>query len=688
MPGRAYRLPPKFFHLALLLGLLGGLAAGLWLGGSAVHAQSGLPTKPDIHTVTGLHQGLRVYWYEPSEDGGSPLTGYDVHYRASGTKTWTDAGHAGLTQPAAISGLRFGTTYEVQVRAVNANGAGPWSAAESRRTLSNDGRPDPPLPPTLEAGNGQVEVAWTAPNYTGGRAITGYRVLYTTDAAATWRSWRPGGNRLIAGAAATITGLDDGVTVGVVVAALNARGQGRYSSPIAEAEPMQAAAPPPTPGAPRVISRGASMEVYWSSLSAAPPVTGYELQYQAIAWNASVWPETWTAVVAGLDADAVFYWHEELDPDRRYRYRVRAVNHIGAGDWSPVSPEAGAQPRPGVPALRAQTAASGSVKLSWSKGPASVTLWEYRWRRADGAFGRWVRIAGSGAETTEHLVSGLAEDTRYEFVLHSYNAAGAGSSSAWVGAVAGLPPTKPRVSLWYGDYDASGGATARGSYAFLSDARDLTSGITNFASAPTAAALLVNVEGYGGRDYADFLDGVVVGDTFTWRHTARCWFAYRVTGLKSDPPAPARKMFAIKLTVQDSCAVPIQDPGPGSFDVIEWGPPPSEPVIGPDGIRVFPDRYPVAGGHTYRLTENGYGISWIVVDVPAGMQLIQLGASEEFGGYITVFLRDLASGAMLALDYDTGEEVGRYIPLRYSAASKVSAQFDAIAASARVQRRP
>jgi len=222
----------------------------------------------------------------------------------------------------------------------------------------------------------------------------------------------------------------------------------------------------------------------------------------------------------------------------------------------------------------------------------------------------------------------------------------------------------------------------------LSDATDLLSGITSFASASTAEAILLNVEGYGGRQYADFLDQVAVGDTFTWLHTPRCWFAYRVTKLLSDSSAPDRKLFAIKLTSQDPCAVQIRDPGPSSFDRINWGPPPNQPFIGIDGVRFFPDNYPVAGGHTYRLTEYGFGISRIVIDVPAGMRLVHTGVSEEFGGYITVWLRDEVSGAILALDYDTGAEVVRYIPEVNGSDGgmrDVGALLDAIAASARVK---
>jgi hypothetical protein len=66
-------------HLLGLV-LLAGLAAGVWSSADDVSAQEGLPTRASVHTITALHQGLQVYWYEPGEDGGSALTAYDVEY--------------------------------------------------------------------------------------------------------------------------------------------------------------------------------------------------------------------------------------------------------------------------------------------------------------------------------------------------------------------------------------------------------------------------------------------------------------------------------------------------------------------------------------------------------------------------------------------------------------------------------
>ena len=417
-------------------------------------------------------------------------------------------------------------------------------------------------------------------------------------------------------------------------------------------------------------------------------VCAHELRYQLTAWDADSWPEEWTTIDETIAASAAEYLHSGLNPDRRYRYQVRALNNIGAGEWSRPFPRTAA--RPGAAVLSARTAASGSVALSWSAAPFGAARWEYRRRPTGGGrvlwtalagWSPWTTIASSGGYAARRIVSGLTEDVRYDFQVRAVNAAGPGRASATAAAAAGLTPTPPSTSLLYDEYDATSGATAPGAHSILSDAADLSSGIVKFADAPTAAALLVNVDGFGGRRYAEFLADVAVGDAFTWEHPTKCWFAYQVTELLDDPPAPARKLFAIELTAQDSCTGPVSVRG--LYYRLIWGPAPSEPRIGADGIRILPADYPVEGGHAYRLGDYGW-LSRVVIDVPAGMRLIESVLSEEW----TAFLQDEASGAVLGLDFYSGEDVGRYVPPEYDASGDtrdVSALFDAIAESARIQ---
>ena len=77
---------------------------------------------------------LTVEWEEP-ENTGSAITDYDVRYREVGSGgDFIDARHEGTARTATLTGLRPGTAYEVQVRATNATGTGPWSQLGEVRT--------------------------------------------------------------------------------------------------------------------------------------------------------------------------------------------------------------------------------------------------------------------------------------------------------------------------------------------------------------------------------------------------------------------------------------------------------------------------------------------------------------------------------------------------------------------------
>ncbi len=455
-------------------------------------------------------------------------------------------------------------------------------------------------------------------------------------------------------------------------------------------------APPPRPMPGTVLhgaSIGAALRLNWTAVSAVPSVSAYELQYQTTAWNAISWPDSWTTINDTIAAGATGYLHRNLDSNQRYRYQLRARNGVDASEWSRAFPEVGL--RPGAPLLVARTAASGSVALSWSAAPTGATRWEYRRRPGSGSWGAWTAIADSDASTAKHTIGGLTEDARYQFQLRAHTASGASLASATAVAVAGLTPTVPseRESLFYDDLDSASGATRPGSYAFLKSANDLTSGATTFAEVSTAEALLLNTSGYGGRDYAEVLSTVLVGDRITWSPYSRCWYHYRVTEILTDPPPPARKLLRITLHSEDPCGAAAAQAGTakGEFDesrsnvtAFGWDPPPNEPRVGADGIRILPGRYPAEGGHTYRLMEWDHPTP-IVIDVPDGMRLITRGGLWSHGPTLYTYV-DEATGSSLWLEPQTGLHADYSVQTpngREDLAAAVPARFDAIIASIR-----
>jgi len=98
--------------------------------GTTTVTPSGPPAAPTLAaTPGGPGTGqIALIWTKP-DDGGSPITSYQVRCRTTRSGTWVAYPTSGLGTSLTVTGLRPGTPYECQVAAVNAHGAGPWSAS-------------------------------------------------------------------------------------------------------------------------------------------------------------------------------------------------------------------------------------------------------------------------------------------------------------------------------------------------------------------------------------------------------------------------------------------------------------------------------------------------------------------------------------------------------------------------------
>jgi len=89
------------------------------------------PAQPDAPAVRtpagGSTTSLDVNWTAPDMTGKPAISDYDVQYRPVGTATWTDHDFAGAGTSTTLTGLDFGTMYQVQVLARNDEGDSPWS---------------------------------------------------------------------------------------------------------------------------------------------------------------------------------------------------------------------------------------------------------------------------------------------------------------------------------------------------------------------------------------------------------------------------------------------------------------------------------------------------------------------------------------------------------------------------------
>ena len=121
------------------------------------------PGRPAVPRITAsTTHGLSVAWTAPANTG-PPLGGYDLQYREGSSGAFTDGGRSTGTT-AALTGLATGTDYEIQVRARNDEGDGPWSPSAAGRTTVNQA-------PAFAEGSSTVRTV--AENTPAGRDIGG-----------------------------------------------------------------------------------------------------------------------------------------------------------------------------------------------------------------------------------------------------------------------------------------------------------------------------------------------------------------------------------------------------------------------------------------------------------------------------------------------------------------------------------
>ena len=93
------------------------------------------PDTPFAPTVTALSStSLQVNWDAP-DNTGPPITDYDYRYRDVSAQTWTEVTNTTITRTTeTVDGLTPSTSYDVEVRAKNAEGTSEWSNPGNRAT--------------------------------------------------------------------------------------------------------------------------------------------------------------------------------------------------------------------------------------------------------------------------------------------------------------------------------------------------------------------------------------------------------------------------------------------------------------------------------------------------------------------------------------------------------------------------
>ena len=135
----------------------------------------GQPAAPTVSATAGSTTSLDVTWTAPTNTGPA-IASYDLQYRAGTSGNFTNGPQNVTGTSAAIGSLAADTSYEVQVRATNAEGDGDWSVAGTGRTTATSAPGAPTGLTATASGTTAINLSWSAPGSTGGSAITGYKI--------------------------------------------------------------------------------------------------------------------------------------------------------------------------------------------------------------------------------------------------------------------------------------------------------------------------------------------------------------------------------------------------------------------------------------------------------------------------------------------------------------------------------
>ena len=343
-------------------------------------------------------------WDDPRDPS---ITGYQKW--VASTLTWQDIPGSDANTTAADGRVR-------RLRAVNANGVGPWVPPTTVHS------PTPARPTGLRSApaNGRVTLTWDDP----GRNVYIEFYRYTTDGGDTWTEI-PDSRTTARGQFTryTVPNLSNGQTYTFALQAENDTGASPVSAAVT-ATPQGGA--PAKPTGLSAAPGDAEATLTWDDPHDAS-ITRYQVKQDAADW----------ADITGSDAAPPAIRWRALTNGAAYTFQIRAVNdHDGDSTDDPGAASDTVTVTPGVPEAPASlVAAAGDtqVTLTWT-APASdngsaVTGYEYT-SNADAATPTWTDVPDSGsdgrADETEYTVTSLVNNTSYAFAVRAENARGQG----------------------------------------------------------------------------------------------------------------------------------------------------------------------------------------------------------------------------------------------------------------------
>ena len=429
-------MPRRRSHrLAALLSTLALSATIFSIPRAEAATQPSVPSTVQV-TKNDPTRSARISWAPPAAAGGSPVTGYRV------SRSGTDSRGAGpwstflpaTARSQVFTFLRPGDTYALTVQAINAVGTSPTAGSTLAMAASVPG------PPTVTVSQASWnKVSWTAPTFTGGSAITGYRVSRNgTDLNGV------GPTSVVVPASASsyfFENLRFGAKYTFSVAAINTIGTGESSSGVV----YQVPAPPGSMDL--VVTQHParrSATVAWP----APDNRGDPITAYYVNWG-NVDPSDPSATDHGylvLSGQTRAFTLGPLTPGATYEVDVVAENGNDAGGGGRTTFTVPTAPTVVQNLTLTAAAAARTVTATWSPPAATGGTPITRYRivtTGNGSAGRFTRETFVSAAARSATIR-TDPNTPYEFSVQAVNAIGPGPGAKVDTTTGSVPPGRPR----------------------------------------------------------------------------------------------------------------------------------------------------------------------------------------------------------------------------------------------------
>ncbi len=254
--------------------------------------------------------------------------------------------------------------------------------------------------------------------------LSGYTLRYRVQSSDSWQTWSP--DPAVTATTATVQGLLPRTSYEFILMATNEAGS-EISPTIQGATSVNA---PTTPANFRSTTQTRnSVTLAWTGQN---HLTEYTLQYRTINGEWQTWPES-------IAADATSVEVTGLTPNTNYEFQLTAVNEAGSALSSTQARTA--FPVPTAPAdFRSTAQTENSVTLAWT---AQDYLTSYVLQYSKAGEVTWTTWPAPTTDATSATITGLMENTTYNFRLTAINSRGAETSTITAVTSAIAPPGVP-----------------------------------------------------------------------------------------------------------------------------------------------------------------------------------------------------------------------------------------------------